>query len=202
MFKRLTSILLGVLVLSSLLTGMAFAEDSAPTTTQVAQGRRMGGGEITALGEDNFTVTGPRGNSKVIYVDSGTQFMDADGNLISFADVEIGERAFIAAARREGDRIVGVWVRIFPAPTHYKGVGTVDSVDAGEQAFEFTNRRGQHWEFYTDANTQFTDRDGGTHAFDEIEAGARLFVKAELRADGQWWATVVGFPLGDEPAKP
>jgi hypothetical protein len=69
----------------------------------------------------------------------------------------------------------------------------VNSVEAG--SFTFTGQHGHHWEFYVDENTQYTDRRGNTHSFDEVQPGARLLVKAELREDGKWWATTVGFPI-------
>jgi hypothetical protein len=61
---------------------------------------------------------------------------------------------------------------------------------------------GQLREFYVDGNTQYTDRQGNTHSFDEIQPGLGLFVRAEQRSDGKWWATIVGFPLRATEAAP
>lgn len=197
MFKKLTSLLFGTLMVSLMMTGLVFADDGTPTGTDSPEHHphhRAGAGEITALGADTFTLTGPRGNTKIFYVDAGTEFLGQDVQPLTFADLEIGQRAAVVAAREDGDKVVAIWVRVFPPRTGYKGFGTVDSVDPAEHAFHFTNRRGRAWEFYVDANTQYSDRDGGAHTFEELQAGRQVFVKAELREDGKWWATRIGFP--------
>lgn len=199
MFKKLMALLVGTVLVSLLVTGLAFAEEGAPaasadSATHHLQ-RRAGAGEITALGADSFTLTGPRGNTRTFYVDAATEFLGLEVQPLTFADLEIGQHAAVAAARQDGDKSIAMWVRVFPPRTAYKGFGTVASVDANEQAFDFTNRRGRAWEFYVDENTQYSDRDGGTHTFDELQAGAKVFVKAELREDGKWWATLIGFPV-------
>ncbi len=80
-------------------------------------------------------------------------------------------------------------VRILPPRTHYKGVGVANSVEADE--FAFTSRRGKAWEFYVDSATTFSDRQGNALTYADVKVGRRLFVKADLRADGKWWATEV-----------
>lgn len=202
MFKKLTSIIIGVLIVSLMATGLVWADEGTPTATDSPEHRlQRRGGEITALGANNFTLTGPRGNTQTFYVDSATEFHNQDGDPITFADLEVGERA-VVTARKDGDRLIATRVRVFPPRSHYKGFGTVDSVDAAEQAFTFTNRRGKTWEFYVDANTEYTDRDGGTHSFEDLQAGGHVFVKAELRADGKWWATLIGFPAQSVETQP
>jgi hypothetical protein len=202
MFKKFTSIVIGVWMMALMVTGVAVADDGAPTGAEHHPHRRGGGGEITALGADNFTLTGPRGNTRTFYVDAVTEFLDQDVQPLAFTDLEIGQRAVVAAARADGDRTLAMWVRVFPPRLDYKGFGTVDSLDASEPAFEFTNRRGRTWEFYVDEATQYTDRDGGTHTFEELQPGDKVFVKAERRDDGQWWATQVSFRLQQPPPQP
>lgn len=201
MFKRLTSIVIGVWLMALTATGVALADDGAPAASadnaQHRPHRRSGGGEITALGADYFTLTGPRGNTRTFYVDAVTEFLGLDVQPLTFADLEIGQRAVVAAAREDGDHLIAIWVRVFPPRTDYKGFGAVDSVDTAEQAFHFTNRLGRAWEFYVDENTEYSDRDGGAHTFEELQAGDKIFVKAELRQDGKWWATHIGFPTED-----
>jgi hypothetical protein len=67
-------------------------------------------------------------------------------------------------------------------------VGVVSGVNADEQSFVFVNRRGRVWEFYTDSSTVYTSRGGGTPSFADIKVGTGMFVHAEKRADGKWWA--------------
>lgn len=205
MFKKLTSIVLGVLLVSLMVPGLAWADDGAPAGAAGPEHRphgRGGGGEITALGADNFTVTGLRGNVRTFYVETDTEFLDRDAQPMSFADLEIGQRALVAAARADGDQTIALWVRVFPPRTHYRGVGTVTGVEAAEPAFTFTNPRGREWEFYVDADTQYRDRSGDTHTFEDLAVGTQLFVQAELRADGQWWATVLRFPAPKVESQP
>src|SRR5436190_1638520 len=114
MFKKLSLILIGVVICSLALSvsGVALAQEDAPPRPE-AKGRHHGGGEVTAIGTDNFTVQGPRGGEHIVYVDE---------------------------------------------------------------------------------NTEFTDRDGTAHSYSDVKVGSHVFVQAELRSDGKWWATRVGFP--------
>ena len=198
MHKKLFAIVAVVMVMSLALTSAAFADTGQPPQGGQNQDRapRQRGGEITAIGSDNFTLTGRNGESKIITVDANTQYLDKDGNALSFADLEVGQRAVIAAAKKDGETITAIWVRVFPKPTHYAGRGEVTSVDS--DSFTFTARNGKTWEFYVDSATLYTDRDGGSHSFADVQAGGKLLVNAVLREDGKWWATLVGFPLTSE----
>jgi len=199
MFKKMISILMALVVSAVAVSGIAFADEGGPTKTDTPPGERQhrhrgrGAGEVIAIGEDHFSVRGlRRGREAVIYVDEHTEFTDQDGNPMSFSDLQVGQRVAGSGERRDG-QWYAVHVRILPPRTHYKGAGTVNEV--GSDEFTFTGQHGHHWEFYVDGNTQYTDRQGNTHSFDEIQPDMRLFVKAEERDDGKWWATVVGFPL-------
>ena len=198
MFKKLSVIMLGVMLASLVLTSAAFADTGQPpqNSQNAERAPRQRGGEITALGADNFTLTGRNGESKTIYVTSNTQYMDKDGNALTFSDLEVGQRVVIAAAKRDGEKITAQWVRVFPKPTHYTGRGEVTAV--GSNSFTFTTRQGKTSEVYVDSNTLYTDRDGGAHSFADVQVGGKLLVNAVLREDGKWWATLIGFPLASE----
>ena len=186
MFKKLFTILVGVVVCSLALSGIAFADDGAPAADQVV---RRGGGEVIAIGADNFTLRTRRGGEHVIYVDGHTQFVDRDGNPLTFADLKVGSLVIGKGAKHADGKWYAEIVRILPPRTHYKGVGVVTSVDTDE--FAFTSRRGKDWEFYVDSATTFSDRQGDPLTYADVKAGSHLFVKAERRADGKWWATEV-----------
>lgn len=206
MFKKIANLMLGLVALAVALGSVApawaasAAEDPTPPEA-TTKGTVWGGGQITAIGADHFTLRTKRGETRTIYVDAQTQFTNADAEPITFADVKVEERVLGAAQVRADGKTYALIVHVFPAPTRYRGRGTVNSVEAEEQAFTFTNLRGKRWEFYVDEDTEYTDKRGGAHSFDEIEAGDKLFVSAELRDDGKWWAVRIGFPLKDE-AKP
>ena len=53
----------------------AAVQDESP-----AQGRRRGLGQITALGDEQFTVQLSNGDEKVILVDENTRYFKADGS--------------------------------------------------------------------------------------------------------------------------
>jgi len=203
MFKKMSWRLIGVVVICSLVlggVGIALADEGAPPQPQAKAGVRPGGGEVTAIGADNFTVQGPRGREHVIYVDASTTFKDKDGKTLSLSDLKVGDRVIGLVTRHDDGKVYALDMRVLPPPTHYQGVGTVSVVEADE--FTFTSRRGKVWEFYVDDNTNFTDHAGNTHAYSEVQVGSHLFVQAELRADGKWWATRVGFPPANAPKGP
>lgn len=197
MFKKLSLILIGVVICSLALSGVALAQEDAPP--QEGKDHRRGGGEVTAIGTDNFTVRGPRGGEHIVYVDANTTFTDKDGKALSFSDLKVGDRVLGRVTRHDDGKLYAEAVRVLPPPTHYQGVGIVSVVE--EDEFTFTGLRGKVWEFYVDDNTEFTDRDGTEHSYSEVEVGSRVFVQAELRADGKWWATRVGFPPTNAPLR-
>ena len=47
------------------------------------------------------------------------------------------------------------------------------------------------WKFYVDSGTTFTTREGQASSFADLQPGIRLFVRAEFRFDGKWWAVNV-----------
>jgi len=186
MFKTASWIVMGVVICSLMLSEIAFAEGDRPPADAAA---RWGGGEVTAIGADTFTLLARRGRERVIYVDHATQFTDQAGEPIEFGDLNVGDRVFGLAERRDDGQWYAVIVHVFPPRTHYKGVGVVTALE--DDAFNFAGRRGRQWEFYVDGGTQFADREGNALSFGDVKVASRLFVKAELRADGKWWATEV-----------
>ncbi len=209
MFKKIISILMALLISAVMVSGVVSADEGGPTQSDTPPGERhqrrhthrgRGAGEVIAIGEDNFTVRGlRRGREEVIYVDEKTQFTDQGGNPMSFSDLQVGQFVAGSGERRDG-QWYAVRVRVLPPRTKYAGRGEVNAVNA--DSFTFTGRRGHEWEFYVDGDTQYTDRQGNPHSFDEIQPGLHLFVRAEQRSDGKWWATVVGFPLRAAEATP
>jgi len=200
MFKKLSWMLMGVVVICSLAVGgvgIALADPGAPPQPEAGVAVRRGGGEVIAIGADNFTVRGPLGREHIVYVDASTTFKDKAGNALSFSDLKVGDRVVGSVTRHADGKWYALNARVLPPPTHYQGVGVVNVVEA--DSFTFTNRRGKVWEFYVDAKTNFTDRAGNAHSYSDVQVGSRLFVQAELRADGKWWATRVGF-LRPRPA--
>ena len=168
----------------------AAAATPAPSTTAVTTGTTWVGGQITAIAADNFTLTGPLGGVHVVTVNDQTVYYDRAGDAGSFASLQVGDRVLGAANVADGKTtaklVVDLGVR-----TQYRGQGVATSVNATEQSFSFINRQGRLWEFYVDANTKITDKSGAAKTFADIQPGTRLFVHAEKRADGKWWAVEI-----------
>jgi len=180
--------------------GAAFAQgETPPTAAARPAGARWGGGEIAALGASSFTVHPLRGADKVIAVTDQTHYFDVDGQAITFADLQVGDRVMGAVKIAEDGSLTAVIVIDFGVRTEYRGVGVVSGVDAGEQSFVFVNRHGRVWEFYTDSSTVYTSRGGGTPTFADVKVGVGMFVHAEKRADGKWWALEIKMGRGITP---
>ena len=190
MHKILGTVLIGLAALALVLSSApaAWADNGAPPAGDGARWRGCGG-EVTALGPDNLTFRGRGGRERTVYVDGATTITDKDGRPLSFSAIKVGDRVFGAATRRGAGQWSAVILHVFPPRTEYKGKGVVTSVE--EAAFHFVNRHGRRWEFYVDDDTVFTTREGTVLSFADLKPGMRLFVQAERRADGQWWATEV-----------
>ena len=165
------------------------AATPAPSTA-AATGTTWAMGQITAIAADNFTLSGPLGGVHVVYVNAQTQYFDQGAQPGSFADLEVGDRVLGAATVADGKAtaklVIDLGVR-----TNYKGAGVASAVNSAEQSFTFVNRRGVVWDFYVDANTQITGRQGAALIFADIQPGTRLAVHSEKRADGKWWAVSI-----------
>ena len=159
----------------------------ALSATAVATGTTWAAGQITAMAADNFTLKGPLGGVHVVYVTDQTVYYTRDGVAGSFADLRGGDRVLGAAIVVDGKAtarlVIDLGVR-----TEYRGAGAATAVNSPEQSFSFINRQGRLWEFYVDTDTTITDKSGAAKTFADIQPGTRLFVHAEKRADGKWWA--------------
>ena len=191
----IAGILLAVLAFGGNEVALAQGETPPPTVGRPA-GTRWGGGEITALGASSFTIHPPRGADKVVGVNEQTRYFDGDGQAITFADLQVGDRVMGAVKAAEDGTLTAAIVIDFGVRTEYRGAGVVSGVDADEQSFVFVNRRSRVWEFYTDSATVYTSRGGGTPTFAAIKVGTGLFVHAEKRADGKWWALEIKMGRG------
>ena len=165
-----------------------FADEGTPAPTNLI-GTRWGGGVVTVVGADNFSVHDRRGNDHVIYVDSASHFFNGQGDPATFGDVQVGDRVAGVVEGRSDGKVYAKLVIVFPPQTHYKGAGVISAVNGEEHSFRFVGLRGRLWEFYVDGSTQITGRGGSSLTFDDLAEGQRAGVAAELRSDGKWWAT-------------
>jgi hypothetical protein len=166
---------------------LSAAATPAPSASTVTTGTTWAAGQITAIATDNFTLKGPLGGVHIVYVNDQTVYYNRAGEASSFAALQVGDRVLGAANVADGKAtaklVIDLGVR-----TEYRGGGVATAVNSAEQSFSFVNRQGRLWEFYVDANTKITDKSGAAKTFADIQPGTRLFVHAEKRADGKWWA--------------
>ena len=191
LFHKVRGLVLGAVALALTLGGATavFAQGETPPAAAAEAGPRWGGGEVTAIGADNFTVRGPHGRERVVFVDANTVFLNEAGRPASFSDLTLGARVMGSAEPHADGQTYALLVILFPPQTRYQGAGVVTGLEP--DAFHFVNRRGRVWEFYVDDATQFTNRAGDALSFADLDVETRAFVQAELRADGKWWAVVV-----------
>ena len=172
---------------------------TAASSTAPISGTTWAAGQISAIAADNFTLTGPLGGVHVVYVNDQTVYYDRAGNAGSFAALQVGDRVLGAANVADGKAtaklVVDLGVR-----TQYRGQGVATAVNSAEQSFSFVNKQGRLWEFYVDASTKITDKSGAAKTFADIQPGTRLFVHAEKRADGKWWAVDIRIGKTVSPA--
>lgn len=161
----------------------AAAAAAAPAT-----GTQWAMGHISAIASDNFTVQGPLGGTHVVYVNDQTKYFNRDAQAGNFAALQVGDRVLGAANVGSDGKATATLVIDFGAKTGYRGLGVASAVNSGDQSFTFVARQGMLWDFYTDANTKITDRQGDAKTFSDIQPGTRLAVHAEKRAGGKWWA--------------
>jgi hypothetical protein len=166
------------------------AASPAPSTATAITGTTWAMGQVSAIGADNFTLTGPLGGVHVVYVSDQTQYFNRDAQTGSFAAIQVGDRVLGAVTVADGKAMAKLVIDL-GARTEYRGAGVASAVNTTEQSLTFVNRRGVVWDFYTDANTKITDKTGAARTFAGIRPGTRLFVHAEKRADGKWWAVEI-----------
>jgi hypothetical protein len=192
LFRKVRGLLLPALTLA-LLFGSAYpalAQDEAPPAKARREpGFRWGAGVVTAIEGEVFAVNTRAGRDWRLQVDAATLFFDATGRPATYVDLSVGARVAGSVELRDDGGLYAVLVIIFPSQTRYAGVGVVTALE--DDAFHFVSRRGRVWEFYVDAATTFTGRDGSPLTLADLQVETRLFVSAELRDDGRWWALEV-----------
>jgi hypothetical protein len=159
----------------------------APSTAAATPGTTWAMGQVSAIGTDNFTLNGPLGGLHVVYVNDQTLYFDSDAQAGSFAGMQVGDRVLGAATVVDGKATAKLVIDL-GARSQYRGNGVASAVNSSEQSFTFVNRRGVVWDLYVDSNTKITGKQGAALTFADIHSGTRLFVHAEKRADGKWWA--------------
>lgn len=116
MSKKILIPIVIAVVAALLIGGVALAAGNAPQgkTPTARTGHQAGLGQITALGDDQFTVQLQKGGSATLQVDENTRFLTPAEEAASFGDLAVG-RWVMGVAKKEGDTLLARRVVLLPA---------------------------------------------------------------------------------------
>jgi hypothetical protein len=162
-FIKILVPLILALVAALAIAGVAYAAgqpEKAPSPAaqlaaedgNTAQARHRGLGQITALGDGQFTVQLKSGEEKVIRVDGNTRYYKADGSAGSFADLQVG-RWVAGRVIDSEDGLLAMAVAV--RPNLIRHAGEINTVDPAASTFGLKARQGENLTFQADENTQY-----------------------------------------------
>jgi hypothetical protein len=202
MTKKLLIPLTLAVIAALLIGGVAYAANNsqkapgpkgqnAPGGERPGEKTQRGLGQITAIGEDQFTVQRKNGEAKVISVDENTRYFDADRSEASFADLKTGQ--WVAGRVISADE--GLLARLVillpegldPSRVNQRARGEVTAV--GAASFTLHTPRGEDLNFAVDGQTTYM---GEIHSLADVQTGMKALVGAQKLDDGSLVAVVVG----------
>jgi predicted acyltransferase (DUF342 family) len=150
-------------------------------------------GEITAIGEDSFTVTTAENNEVTVEV---TEFTSYLGELESFADLDVGmDVAMFGHRSGEGTVTAHVVAMRDDLPLGVPLGGEVTTISADSLTIE--TLRGQVFTFDVTAETDYLSRENAVISIADIEVGDHVMVLYEQASSGELNATVI--LVGNDP---
>lgn len=148
-------------------------------------------GEITAVGDNQFTMEGPRGGDITVEVDEFTSYL---GSLEGFADLEVGAEVAVAGHRSgQGDSQGSVVARVvvlrdeLPMGTRIGGEVTAKS----STSLTIETRRGESFTFNVTSATEFLSRENAVTGLADIEVGDHVLVVFEQASSGTLTANLI-----------
>ena len=166
------------------------AAQTAAQGGNTAQVRHRGLGQITSLGEDQFTVQLKNGAEKAIRVDGNTRYFKADGSAGSFADLQVG-RWVAGRVVATVDGLLARRVILLPAgfdPERKNAAARGEVTWLGDNSFTLHNLRGEDLTIAVDSNTAYA---GEVHSFGDLQVGMKALVGAQKLEDGSLLAVRV-----------
>lgn len=144
-------------------------------------------GEITAIGEDSFTVTTAENNEVTVEV---TEFTSYLGELERFADLDVGmDVAMFGHRSGEGTVTARVVAMREDLPFGVPLGGEVTTVSTDSLTIE--TPRGQVFTFEVTAETDYLSRENAVISIADIEVGDHVMVLYEQASSGELNATVI-----------
>jgi hypothetical protein len=146
-------------------------------------------GEITALGDNQFTMEGSQGGRYTFEVGELTSYL---GSLTGFADLKVGDEVAIAGQRsgaRNGNPVAHVVVLSDELPTGIPTGGEVTATTSSSLTLE--TRRGDVLKFNVTADTEFLSRANAVDGLADIALGDHVMVLFEQASSGSLNATLI-----------
>jgi hypothetical protein len=170
----------------------AQAAQTARAATLAQQWARRGLGQITVIGDNQFTVQLRNGTVKVILVDEQTRYFDAHGTSIAFADLLVGRWAAGRAVHTADGLLARLVIQLpegfDPTVPLIRHAGTIANVDLAGSAFTLTTLQGERLTFHVDESTLFM---GKVSSLADLQPGMGAVVAAQQRTDGSYQAVRV-----------
>lgn len=193
MSKKILIPMIAVLVVTLLAGVWAIGDAQAQGDGPLARLRRArpAFGQVTALGDNQFTIQTKAGETKTFQVDDKTRFRSKDTQDLSFADLQVG-RWVAVVAPRDVEQPVARFVALMPEdfdPEQMQGVrGRVTEIDVAAQAFTLENREGEAVTLKVDENTRFK---GEVAELAELQEGMVAGAATSEQENGDLLATLV-----------
>jgi hypothetical protein len=160
---------------------------------QAARRRARGLGQVTGIGENQFTAQLLKRGEVTVLVDEKTRFFNSDGSEAAFGDLQVGRWVAGVVLRQKDGTLLARRVMLLPEgfdPTQVdrRAAGKVTAVDVAGSTLTLETRRGKTLIFNVTENTFFI---GKAQGLDEIEVGMKAAVGAQTNDDGTLTALTI-----------
>lgn len=190
-----------VALLVALAAGVwAYVDAAAQVPVPQGRQRRLPGalGQVTVVGEHQFTLQTRAGKELAVRFDDQTRFVDPQKQPLSSADLQTDGWVAVVIARNSGEPPLARLVVILPAefdPANLAGArGLVTAVDVAASAFTLENKAGQASTVKVDAETKYL---GQVQGLADLKVDMLAQARIEKLDNGDLLANSVraGFPL-------
>ena len=189
MSKKITLSLIVGLILTLLVSGIAFANEENPNSEHGGRGR-LAYGEVVSVGDATFTLQNLKGEEVTFSVDADTKFRAQGEEAISFANVEIGKKVAVTANKDSVAKLVILLPDDFQPGERFsvRKRGEIATVDAEAGTFSLLTPNGEELTFTVDEDTHYK---GQLTSLDEMQTGWNAGVAAKEQEDGTLLATFI-----------
>lgn len=144
-------------------------------------------GEITSVGDSEFTMVGPMGGSYSIAVDEATAYL---GSLAGFEDLKVGLEVGVVGPRNDdGSLLANVIALREELPFGTRIGGTVTAVSGSQISIE--TRMGEAFTFAVSADTDFLSRISDITSLTDVEVGDHVMIIFGQTSSGSLTANVI-----------